>query len=60
MSAKIRRTTLIAAFAILSMPAASFAADMIVNGRDQAPRHKTHYQPRAIESAYTESRRNAL
>jgi hypothetical protein len=53
MSANIRRTALIAAFTILSMPATSFAADMIIYGRDQAPRHTTHYQPRATESAYT-------
>lgn len=55
MSADLKSSALIAAFAILITPAASFAADMILYGRDQAPRHNTHYQSRATASAYANS-----
>ncbi len=47
------KTLLIATFAALSMPAASFAADMIIYGQDQAPRHATHYQQRVAQNAYS-------
>jgi len=53
MSSHLKSRALIAAFAILLAPAASFAADMIVYSHDQAPRYKTHYQQRAIQSAYS-------
>jgi hypothetical protein len=54
MSSHLKSRTLIAAFAILLAPAASFAADMIVYSHDQAPRHKTHYQQRAVQNAYSD------
>lgn len=49
MSAYLRRILLTAAFAVLSIPTTSLAADMIVYGREQVSPHKTHYQPRAVE-----------
>ncbi|MDZ7927882.1 MAG: hypothetical protein U5L46_12795 [Agrobacterium sp.] len=53
MSVNFRKTCVIAAFAILSVPAASFAADMITYGKEPAPRYKTHQQPRAVANVYT-------
>ncbi len=49
----ISKTLLIAALAAVTMPAASFAADMIPYGHDQPRRHRNHYQPRTAENTYS-------
>lgn len=49
----ISKTLLIAAFAVVTMPAASFAADMIIYGPDQPPRHNTHHEPRVAVNTYS-------
>ncbi|MDR6703007.1 hypothetical protein EDB97_102306 [Agrobacterium tumefaciens] len=49
MSAYSRRILLTAAFAVLSIPTTSLAADMVVYGREQVSPHKTHHQTRTVE-----------
>ncbi|CUX60425.1 hypothetical protein G3A56_20445 [Rhizobium oryzihabitans] len=53
MSANLKSTALFAALTVFLAPAASFAADMIVYGQDQAPRHKTHYHQRVAQNVYS-------
>lgn len=52
MSINLRRTCVVAVFAVLSIPAASFAADMITHGRETAPKYKVHHHPRAVANVY--------
>lgn len=49
----ISKTLLIAALAAVTMPAASFAADMVVYGQHQPSGHGDHYQSHRAENTYS-------